>query len=100
MIFAWSNLASGDEVNVTQSGNDFELSVLQTTGNNYLTGTSTGEGNSVSADQSGSASANFSLSNSGGAVNLMIHQNDNSNGISITKICTDPAGCSIAIEQH
>ena len=100
MIFAWSSLASSDEVDVTQSGDDFEMSVLQTTGDNYLTGNSTGSGNSVTADQSGSASANFSLTNSGGAVDLTIQQNDSTDSVSVTKICTDPAGCSLTVDQR
>jgi len=99
-VFAWSSLANSDEVDVVQSGDDFELSVLQTTGDNYLSGTSTGTGNSVSADQSGSASADFSLSNSGGSVDLVIQQNDSTDSVSVTKICTDPAGCAIPIDQR
>jgi len=99
-IFAWSSLANSDEVDVAQSGNDFELSVLQTTGDNYLSGTSAGLGNSVTADQSGSATADFSLSNSGGSVDLIIQQNDSTDSVSVTKICTDPAGCAISIDQR
>jgi len=100
MIFAWSSLANSDEVDVTQSGDDFELSVLQTTGDNYLSGNSTGTGNSVSADQSGSASADFSVANSGGAVDLTIQQNDSTDTVSVTKICTNPAGCSLSVDQR
>jgi len=100
MIFAWSSLANSDEVDVTQSGDDFEMSVLQTTGDNYLTGTSTGSGNAVTAEQSGSAVANFSLSNSGGAVDLTIQQNDSTDTVSVTKICTDPAGCALSVDQR
>ena len=100
MIFAWSSLANSDEVDVTQSGDDFELSVLQTTGDNYLTGNSTGTGNAVTANQSGSASADFSVSNSGGAVDLTIQQNDSTDSVSVTKICTDPAGCSLSVDQR
>jgi len=99
-IFAWSSLASSDEVDVTQSGEDFELSVLQTTGDNYLSGNSTGTGNSVTADQSGSATADFTVSNSGGVVDLTIQQNDSTDSVSVTKICTDPAGCSLSVDQR
>ena len=99
-IFAWSSLASSDEVDVTQSGEDFELSVLQTTGDNYLSGNSTGTGNSVTADQSGSATADFTVSNSGGVVDLTIQQNDSTDTVSVTKICTDPAGCSLSVDQR
>jgi len=100
VIFVWSSLASSNEVDVTQSGDDFEMSVLQTTGDNYLTGNSTGTGNSVTTNQSGSAVANFSLSNSGGAVDLTIQQNDSTDSVSVTKICTDPAGCSLSVDQR
>jgi len=100
VIFAWSSLANSDEVDVTQSGDDFELSVLQTTGDNYLSGNSTGTGNAVTADQSGSASADFSVANSGGAVDLTIQQNDSTDTVSVTKICTNPAGCSLSVDQR
>jgi len=76
------------------------MSVLQTTGDNYLSGNSTGTGNSVSADQSGSASADFSVANSGGAVDLTIQQNDSTDTVSVTKICTNLAGCSLSVDQR
>jgi len=98
IAFALISLANADDADIDSTGNDFELSVLQTTGDNYLSGTATGDGHSVSSNQSGSASAEFAIS--GDATDLSIQQNDSQDSVSVTNICTDPAGCSISVDQR
>jgi len=92
-------VANADEIDILQQGNDFELSVLQSSGDNFLQGSVVGDNHSITSEQSGSSSASFDLTNSGGGVNLNIQQNDN-DSVSVTKICTDPAGCSVSINQN
>jgi len=93
-------VASADNLDITQQGDDFEISVLQTTGDNLLQGSAIGDSNKIDSTQSGGSSASFSIENSGGPVNLTIQQNDSTDSVSVTKICTDPAGCSISINQN
>ena len=91
--------ANADELSITQQGNNFEISVLQSTGDNLLQGSILGDSHKVNSTQSGGSSASFSIENSGGSVDLTIQQNDSTDTISVTKICTDPSGCGIIINQ-
>ena len=100
IVLGLIKVASADNLNITQQGDDFEISVLQTTGDNLLQGSVIGDSNKIDSTQSGGASASFSIENSGGPVNLSIQQNDSTDSVSVTKICTDPAGCSISINQN
>jgi hypothetical protein len=95
-----TKVANADNLDVNQQGNNFEISVLQTTGDNLLQGSVIGDSNKINSIQSGGASASFSIENAGGPVNLTIQQNDSTDSVSVTKICTDPAGCSISVNQN
>ena len=101
-LFVLSNDSSANDVDVTVQGNDFEMSVLQSNGDNYLQGSVIGNGHSVNSTQSNGASAVFSLQNltGGGGVALDIQQNSPSNSISIQEFCTNPAGCGLSIDQR
>jgi len=101
-ILGLIKVASASDVDVTVQGNDFEMSVLQSSGDNYLQGSVIGDGHSVNSTQSNGASAVFSLQSlvGGGGIALDIQQNSPSNSISIQEFCTNPAGCGLSIDQR
>lgn len=102
IVLGLSKVASANDVDIDVDGNDFEMSVLQTTGDNYLQGSVAGDGHAVTSSQSNGASAVFSIQNlvGAGGVDLVIQQNSPVNSISVMEICTNPAGCSVIIDQR
>lgn len=98
IVYALIKVANSSELDIVVSGNDFELSVLQSSGNNLLEGSVIGNGHRITADQTGNSSAGVDLTNNGGSVELIIEQNNSA--VNVTKICTDPAGCAISIDQR
>jgi len=102
IVLGLIKVASANDIDIEVQGNDFEMNVLQSTGDNYLQGSVIGDGHSVTGTQSNGASAAFSLQSLTGAggVNLDIQQNSPANSISIQEICTNPSGCSVIIDQR
>lgn len=98
IVLGWIKVANSSELDITQQGDDFEISVLQSSSNNLLEGSVIGDGHKITADQSGNSTAAFDLTNNGGSVDLVIQQDNGA--VNVTKICTNPAGCSISIDQH
>lgn len=98
IAFALIKVANASEVDIAVTGNDFELSVLQSSGNNFLEGSVIGNQHRITSEQTSNSSAGVDLTNNGGSVDLIIQQ-DNS-AVNVTKICTNPAGCAISIDQR
>lgn len=100
MIFGLIKVANASDLTITQQGDDFEMSVLQSSGDNLLQGSVIGDGHRVTSNQSNGAAATIDLINSGGGVDLEINQNSSTDSVSVTNICTNPGGCSISVDQR
>lgn len=98
IVLGWIKVANSSELDIIQQGDDFEILVIQSSSNNLLEGSVIGDGHRIIADQSGNSNAAVELTNNGGSVDLTIQQNNGA--VNVTKICTNPAGCAISIDQR